>query len=244
MNRRLDELALEQSKSNTQAVLGLLKGMITHTTARQMKWLANIIVKSIKVALGEGKGGRGACALCGTCQRAGQPLARWRRIQALPSLCLHPSHQKRATHTGLLLAPTAARHEQVGLSRDTVLKDYHPDALALFNVCGSLQKVINDLRDPTKRMPRQVRVQVPLPRLLPPQGVGVGGGGWRAPPPPCGPPGIAVGGGGVRAGGGRCSRDACYEKSWQSRPGKWRSKGVRKAASASCRLCRDAAGAE
>jgi hypothetical protein len=45
---------------------------------------------------------------------------------------------------------------QLGFSKDTVLRDFHPDAMMLFNATADLKKVCTQLRDQQKRLPRKV----------------------------------------------------------------------------------------
>ena len=44
---------------------------------------------------------------------------------------------------------------KLGTSEATVLKDFHPDAKELFDVCCDLRNVCETLKDRTRRFPRQ-----------------------------------------------------------------------------------------
>ena len=63
----------------------------------------------------------------------------------------------------------AAVHEpegtpaQIGLSEASVLRDYHEDAEARYNVTCDFAGVIRELRDPHKRFPFQVLRGAPHP---------------------------------------------------------------------------------
>jgi DNA ligase 4 len=59
----------------------------------------------------------------------------------------------------------------LGVSENTVLDLYHPDALALYNVCSDLQKVCDDLKNPDIRVAHQARGPI--------EKGGEGGGGGR-----------------------------------------------------------------
>lgn len=42
------------------------------------------------------------------------------------------------------------------MSDERILKDFHPDAEALYNMTMDLERVTRELADPNKRMPRRV----------------------------------------------------------------------------------------
>jgi len=88
---------------------------------------------------------------------------------------------------------------QVQLSENSVLKEYHPDAVDMINVSDNLEKILLALRDKSKRFPRQVAfpgtlcargaLAAPLlraPSMAPYQGCAGDGRGagraWRGPP--------------------------------------------------------------
>jgi hypothetical protein len=59
-------------------------------------------------------------------------------------------------HHPVPAALAAAAHPQVGMSDERILKDFHPDAEALYNMTMDLERVTRELADPNKRMPRRV----------------------------------------------------------------------------------------
>jgi len=50
-------------------------------------------------------------------------------------------------------------HVQIGLSENSMMKDYHKDALDRYNVTCDFPRVIRELVDPHKRFPFQVSCQ-------------------------------------------------------------------------------------
>lgn len=110
------------------------------------------------------------------------------RLFAKPSLSVHdihsyldrladPSQDKAALFRELVTKMTAQEHKwfarlvlkqmHLSIGDQHILKCYHEDAHALYNVCGDLQKVVKELWDPDKRLSgHAVRLMEPFKPML------------------------------------------------------------------------------
>jgi hypothetical protein len=67
----------------------------------------------------------------------------------------------------LIASSTLAAAAQIGMSKDRMLRLFHPDALDLLNITNSLKQVAEDLASPSSRMARKVRRALLLERESP-----------------------------------------------------------------------------